>query len=146
MKPSETKKTFINAYFHNYLVEKEYLNELIYKLDQLQSDCGSVHSPRYTGTRSNSVKNNDDILASFITNMESLKSKISKQQKKVDKISKKHLKDIFKVEKANDRTVLRMYYLDGLSIEKIADYMQRTATHVYKIKRHAEADLYDKIN
>ena len=146
MKPSETKKTFINAYFHNYLVEKEYLNELIYKLDQIQSDCGSVHSPRYTGSRSNSVKNNDDILASSITKIRNVKEQIEKQQIRVNKLLKKHVKDISNVEKANDRTVLRMYYLDGLSIEKIADYMQRTATHVYKIKRHAEADLYDKIN
>lgn len=146
MKPSETKKTFINAYFHNYLVEKEYLNELIYKLDQIQSDCGSVHSPRYTGTRSNSIKNNDDVLASSITKIDNVKEQIEKQQIRVNKLLKKHVKDISKVEKANDRTVLRMYYLDGLSIEKIADYMQRTATHVYKIKRHAEADLYDKIN
>ena len=146
MKPSETKKTFINAYFHNYLVEKEYLNELIYKLDQIQSDCGSVHSPRYTGTRNNSVKNNDDILASSITKISNVKEQIEKQQIRVNKLLKKHVKDISNVEKANDRTVLRMYYLDGLSIEKIADYMQRTATHVYKIKRHAEADLYDKIN
>lgn len=146
MKPSETKKTFINAYFHNYLVEKEYLDELIYKLDQIQSDCGSVHSPRYTGTRSNSIKNNDDILASSITKIDNVKEQIEKQQIRVNKLLKKHVKDISKVEKANDRTVLRMYYLDGLSIEKIADYMQRTATHVYKIKRHAEADLYDKIN
>lgn len=146
MKPSETKKTFINAYFHNYLVEKEYLNELIYKLDQIQSDCGSVHSPRYTGARSNSVKNNDDILASSITKISNVKEQIEKQQIRVNKLLKKHVKDISNVEKANDRTVLRMYYLDGLSIEKIADYMQRTATHVYKIKRHAEADLYDKIN
>lgn len=145
MKPSETKKTFINAYFHNYLVEKEYLNELIYKLDQIQSDCGSVHSPRYTGTRSNSIKNYDDILASSITKIDNVKEQIEKQQIRVNKLLKKHVKDISNVEKANDRTVLRMYYLDGLSIEKIADYMQRTATHVYKIKRHAEADLFEKI-
>lgn len=133
---------FLKAYYHGYMTEQAYLMELLYTLDAMQKQSESVRSPQYYSYKYTSSADHDGMLASMITQMDDLKGKIKAQQKKLNRMRRNHLKDIAKISNIQEQCIIRMCYLDGKPVEEIADFLQCSVDHVYKLKRHAAHELY----
>lgn len=133
---------FLKAYYHGYMTEQAYLMELLYTLDAMQKQSESVRSPQYHSYKYTSSTDHDGMLSSMITQMDDLKGKIKAQQKKLNRMRSNHLKDIAKISNVHEQCVIRMSYLDGKRVEDIADFLQCSVDHVYKLKRHAARELY----
>lgn len=134
---------FIDAYFHGYKTEKAVLSELMFKYEELQKSVYGIRSPATISIRSTGFGSRDDMLAESMTQLDALKAKIDRQRQKVDKLEEKHLKDIAKVDNVKNQSVLRLYYISDMKVYSIADYLECSEDHVYKMLRAARKELYN---
>ena len=63
-----------------------------------------------------------------------------------EKLEKKHIIEIRQIDDDKLRRVLRMYYIDCLRVEDIADMMECSVDHVYKLRRIADRKFIKIIN
>lgn len=133
---------FLKAYYHGYMTEQAYLMELLYTLDAMQKQSESVRAQQYQSYKRTSSADHDSMLSSSITQMDDMKGKIKAQLKKLNRMRRNHLKDIAKISNIQEQCIIRMCYLDGKPVEEIADFLQCSVDHVYKLKRHAAHELY----
>ena len=140
---SGTQQTqFLKDYFHGYMTEHAYLTEMLYTLDTMQKQSESVRAQQYYSYNRTSSADHDSMLSSTITKMDDLKGKIKAQQKKLNRMRRNHLKDIAQISNIQGQCIIRMCYLDGKPVEEIADFLQCSIDHVYKLKRQAACELY----
>ena len=81
-----------------------------------------------------------------------LKSRIREKKYELEELEKEknvlednHIKDIYKIDNEKYRTVLRSYFINDLSIERISALLKVSSKHVYKLKAKAEESLYEMI-
>lgn len=130
----------LKNHFKDYNDTKDILEELEYKMMQLESEMYNVKAVKYSITPSGSGLYNDN-KPFQIVKKDKLVEQIDIIRKEVERLEKKYIKEIYCINDGKLRRVLRLIYLQGMDVEEIAEMMQYTSNHVYKLKKKAEEEF-----
>ena len=138
----------LNIHFKEYRDNKQRIEEAVYQVKELESSMYNVRAviygnmpsinTTYTDSKPIMIKLKDDLM-----------EKINALKQTGEELERKHLGEIYKIDDDKLRRVLRLYYMDCMKVEDIADLMQCSVDHVYKLRRIADRQLQafiDNIN
>ena len=138
----------LNIHFKEYRDNKQRIEEAVYQVKELESSMYNVRAvsygnmpsinTTYTDSKPIMIKLKDDLMV-----------KINALKQTGEELERKHLGEIYKIDDDKLRRVLRLYYMDCMKVEDIANLMQCSVDHVYKLRRIADRKLQafiDNIN
>ena len=134
----------IDEYFKPYRDLKSRIREKKYELEELEKNMYYVNAVSFSDVTKTTHRTNDK-LACMIQDKDELIGKIRELEKEKNVLEDNHIKDIYKIDNEKYRTVLRSYFINDLSIERISALLKVSSKHVYKLNAKAEESLYEMI-
>lgn len=138
----------LNIHFKEYRDNKQRIEEAVYQVKEIESNMYNVRSVSY-GKLPSSNTTYTDSKPIMIKLKDDLMEKIDALKQTGEELERKHLGEIYKIDDDKLRRVLRLYYMDCMKVEDIANLMQCSVDHVYKLRRIADRQLQafiDNIN
>lgn len=138
----------LNIHFKEYRDNKQRIEEAVYKLKEIESSMYNVRAVSYGNMPSINTTYTDS-KPIMIKLKDDMMEKIDALKQTGEELERKHLGEIYKIDDDKLRRVLRLYYMDCMKVEDIANMMQCSVDHVYKLRRIADRQLQafiDNIN
>ena len=138
----------LNIHFKEYRYNKQRIEEAVYQVKELESSMYNVRAVSYGNMPSINTTYTDS-KPIMIKLKDDLMEKINALKQTGEELERKHLGEIYKIDDDKLRRVLRLYYMDCMKVEDIANLMQCSVDHVYKLRRIADRQLQafiDNIN
>ena len=138
----------LNIHFKEYRDNKQRIEEAVYQVKEIESSMYNVRAVSY-GNMPSINKTYTDSKPIMIKLKDDLMEKIDALKQTGEELERKHLGEIYKIDDDKLRRVLRLYYMDCMKVEDIANMMQCSVDHVYKLRRIADRQLQafiDNIN
>ena len=138
----------LNIHFKEYRDNKQRIEEAVYQVKELESSMYNVRAVSYANMPSINTTYTDS-KPIMIKLKDDLMEKINALKQTGEELERKHLGEIYKIDDDKLRRVLRLYYMDCMKVEDIANMMQCSVDHVYKLRRIADRQLQafiDNIN
>ena len=135
----------LNIHFKEYRDNKQRIEEAVYQVKELESSMYNVRAVRYGNMPSINTTYTDS-KPIMIKLKDDLMEKINALKQTGEELERKHLGEIYKIDDDKLRRVLRLYYMDCMKVEDIANLMQCSVDHVYKLRRIADRKLQAFIN
>ena len=138
----------LNIHFKEYRDNKQRIEEAVYQVKELESSMYNVRAVSY-GKMPSINTTYTDSKPIMIKLKDDLMEKINALKQTGEELERKHLGEIYKIDDDKLRRVLRLYYMDCMKVEDIANLMQCSVDHVYKLRRIADRQLQafiDNIN
>ena len=138
----------LNIHFKEYRDNKQRIEEAVYQVKEIESRMYNVRAVSY-GNMPSSNTTYTDSKPIMIKLKDDLMEKIDALKQTGEQLERKHLGEIYKIDDDKLRRVLRLYYMDCMKVEDIANLMQCSVDHVYKLRRIADRQLQafiDNIN
>ena len=138
----------LNIHFKEYRDNKQRIEEAVYQVKELESSMYNVRAVSYSNMPSINTTYTDS-KPIMIKLKDDLMEKIDALKQTGEELERKHLGEIYKIDDDKLRRVLRLYYMDCMKVEDIANLMQCSVDHVYKLRRIADRQLQafiDNIN
>ena len=138
----------LNIHFKEYRDNKQRTEEAVYQVKELESSMYNVRAVSYGNMPSINTTYTDS-KPIMIKLKDDLMEKINALKQTGEELERKHLGEIYKIDDDKLRRVLRLYYMDCMKVEDIANMMQCSVDHVYKLRRIADRQLQafiDNIN
>ena len=138
----------LNIHFKEYRDNKQRIEEAVYQVKEIESSMYNVRAVSYGNMPSINTTYTDS-KPIMIKLKDDLMEKIDALKQTGEELERKHLGEIYKIDDDKLRRVLRLYYMDRMKVEDIANLMQCSVDHVYKLRRIADRQLQafiDNIN
>ena len=138
----------LNIHFKEYRDNKQRIEEAVYQVKEIESRMYNVRAVSYGNMPSVNTTYTDS-KPIMIKLKDDLMEKIDALKQTGEELERKHLGEIYKINDDKLRRVLRLYYMDCMKVEDIANLMQCSVDHVYKLRRIADRQLQafiDNIN
>lgn len=138
----------LNIHFKEYRDNKQRIEEAVYQVKELESSMYNVRAVSYGNMPSINTTYTDS-KPIMIKLKDDLMEKIDALKQTGEELERKHLGEIYKIDDDKLRRVLRLYYMDCMKVDDIANLMQCSVDHVYKLRRIADRQLQafiDNIN
>lgn len=138
----------LNIHFKEYRDNKQRIEEAVYQVKEIESRMYNVRAVSY-GNMTSVNTTYTDSKPIMIKLKDDLMEKIDALKQTGEELERKHLGEIYKIDDDKLRRVLRLYYMDCMKVEDIANMMQCSVDHVYKLRRIADRQLQafiDNIN
>ena len=138
----------LNIHFKEYRDNKQRIEEAVYQVKELESSMYNVRAVSYGNMPSINTTYTDS-KPIMMKLKDDLMEKINALKQTGEELERKHLGEIYKIDDDKLRRVLRLYYMDCMKVEDIANLMQCSVDHVYKLRRIADRQLQafiDNIN
>ena len=138
----------LNIHFKEYRDNKQRIEEAVYQVKEIESSMYNVRAVSYGNMPSINTTYTDP-KPIMIKLKDDLMEKIDALKQTGEELERKHLGEIYKIDDDKLRRVLRLYYMDCMRVEDIADMMQCSVDHVYKLRRIADRQfqtVIDNIN
>ena len=138
----------LNIHFKEYRDNKQRIEEAVYQVKEIESSMYNVRAVSYGNMPSINTTYTDS-KPIMIKLKDDLMRKIDALKQTGEELERKHLGEIYKIDDDKLRRVLRLYYMDCMKVEDIANLMQCSVDHVYKLRRIADRQLQafiDNIN
>lgn len=138
----------LNIHFKEYRDNKQRIEEAVYQVKEIESRMYNVRAVSY-GNMTSVNTTYTDSKPIMIKLKDDLMEKIDALKQTGEELERKHLGEIYKIDDDKLRRVLRLYYMDCMKVEDIANLMQCSVDHVYKLRRIADRQLQafiDNIN
>lgn len=138
----------LNIHFKEYRDNKQRIEEAVYQVKEIESSMYNVRAVSYGNMPSINTTYTDS-KPIMIKLKDDLMKKIDALKQTGEELERKHLGEIYKIDDDKLRRVLRLYYMDCMKVEDIANLMQCSVDHVYKLRRIADRQLQafiDNIN
>ena len=138
----------LNIPFKEYRDNKQRIEEAVYQVKEIESSMYNVRAVSYGNMPSINTTYTDS-KPIMIKLKDDLMEKIDALKQTGEELERKHLGEIYKIDDDKLRRVLRLYYMDCMKVEDIANLMQCSVDHVYKLRRIADRQLQafiDNIN
>ena len=138
----------LNIHFKEYRDNKQRIEEAVYQVKEIESRMYNVRAVSYGNMPSINTTYTDS-KPIMIKLKDDLMEKIDALKQTGEELERKHLGEIYKIDDDKLRRVLRLYYMDCMKVEDIANLMQCSVDHVYKLRRIADRKLQafiDNIN
>ena len=138
----------LNIHFKEYRDNKQRIEEAVYQVKELESSMYNVRAVSYGNMPSINTTYTDS-KPIMIKLKDDLMEKIDALKQTGEELERKHIGEIYKIDDDKLRRVLRLYYMDCMKVEDIANLMQCSVDHVYKLRRIADRQLQafiDNIN
>ena len=138
----------LNIHFKEYRDNKQRIEEAVYQVKEIESSMYNVRAVSY-GKMPSINTTYTDSKPIMIKLKDDLMEKIDELKQTGEELERKHLGEIYKIDDDKLRRVLRLYYMDCMKVEDIANLMQCSVDHVYKLRRIADRQLQafiDNIN
>lgn len=135
----------VSLHFKEYRDNKQRIEEAVYQVKEIESNMYNVRAVSY-GKLPSSNTTYTDSKPIMIKLKDDLMEKIEGLRKTGEELEKRHLEEIYKIDDDKLRRVLRLYYMDCMRVEDIADLMQCSVDHVYKLRRIADREFNKIIN
>lgn len=138
----------LNIHFKEYRDNKQRIEEAVYQLKEIESSMYNVRAVSYGNMPSINTTYTDS-KPIMIKLKDDMMEKIDALKQTGEELERKHLGEIYKIDDDKLRRVLRLYYMDCMKVEEIANMMQCSVDHVYKLRRIADRQLQafiDNIN
>ena len=138
----------LNIHFKEYRDNKQRIEEALYQVKEIESSMYNVRAVSY-GKMPSINTTYTDSKPIMIKLKDDLMEKIDALKQTGEELERKHLGEIYKIDDDKLRRVLRLYYMDCMKVEDIANLMQCSVDHVYKLRRIADRQLQafiDNIN
>ena len=138
----------LNIHFKEYRDNKQRIEEAVYQVKEIESSMYNVRAVSY-GKMPSINTTYTDSKPIMIKLKDDLMGKIDALKQTGEELERKHLGEIYKIDDDKLRRVLRLYYMDCMKVEDIANLMQCSVDHVYKLRRIADRQLQafiDNIN
>lgn len=138
----------LNNHFKEYRDNKQRIEEAVYQVKEIESSMYNVRAVSYGNMPSINTTYTDS-KPIMIKLKDDLMEKIDVLKQTGEELERKHLGEIYKIDDDKLRRVLRLYYMDCMKVEDIANLMQCSVDHVYKLRRIADRQLQafiDNIN
>ena len=138
----------LNIHFKEYRDNKQRIEEAVYQVKEIESSMYNVRAVNFNKMPSGTTPYIDS-KPIMIKLKDDLMEKIEALKQTGEELERKHLGEIYKIDDDKLRRVLRLYYMDCMKVEDIANMMQCSVDHVYKLRRIADRQLQafiDNIN
>ena len=138
----------VSLHFKEFRDNKQRIEECVYLVKELESSMYNVRAVSYGNMPSINTTYTDS-KPIMIKLKDDLMEKINALKQTGEELERKHLGEIYKIDDDKLRRVLRLYYMDCMKVEDIANLMQCSVDHVYKLRRIADRKLQafiDNIN
>lgn len=138
----------LNIHFKEYRDNKQRIEEAVYQVKEIESRMYNVRAVSYGNMPSINTTYTDS-KPIMIKLKDDLMEKIDALKQTGEELERKHLGEIYKIDDDKLRRVLRLYYMDCMKVDDIANLMQCSVDHVYKLRRIADRQLQafiDNIN
>ena len=135
----------VSLHFKEFRDNKQRIEECVYLVKELESSMYNVRAVNFNKMPSGATPYIDS-KPIMIKQKDDLIEKIDILKAYGEKLEKKHISEIKHIDDDKLRRVLRMYYIDCLRVEDIADMMECSVDHVYKLKRIADRNFIKIIN
>ena len=138
----------VSLHFKEFRDNKQRIEECVYLVKELESSMYNVRVVSYNKMPSGTTPYIDS-KPIMIKLKDDLMEKIDALKQTGEELERKHLGEIYKIDDDKLRRVLRLYYMDCMKVEDIANLMQCSVDHVYKLRRIADRQLQafiDNIN
>lgn len=135
----------LNIHFKEYRDNKQRIEEAVYQVKEIESSMYNVRAVSYGNIPSINTTYTDS-KPIMIKLKDDLMEKIDALKQTGEELERKHLGEIYKIDDDKLRRVLRLYYMDCMKVEDIANMMQCSVDHVYKLRRIADRQLQAFIN
>lgn len=138
----------VSLHFKEFRDNKQRIEECVYLVKELESSMYNVRAVSYGNMPSINTTYTDS-KPIMIKLKDDLMEKIDALKQTGEELERKHLGEIYKIDDDKLRRVLRLYYMDCMKVEDIANLMQCSVDHVYKLRRIADRQLQafiDNIN
>lgn len=138
----------LSIHFKEYRDNKQRIEEAVYQVKEIESSMYNVRAVSYGNMPSINTTYTDP-KPIMIKLKDDLMEKIDALKQTGEELERKHLGEIYKIDDDKLRRVLRLYYMDCMRVEDIADMMQCSVDHVYKLRRIADRQfqtVIDNIN
>ena len=138
----------LNIHFKEYRDNKQRIEEAVYQVKEIESRMYNVRAVSYGNMPSINTTYTDS-KPIMIKLKDDLMEKIDALKQTGEELERKHLGEIYKIDDDKLRRVLRLYYMDCMKVEDIANLMKCSVDHVYKLRRIADRQLQafiDNIN
>ena len=135
----------LNIHFKEYRDNKQRIEEAVYQVKEIESRMYNVRAVSYGNMPSINTTYTDS-KPIMIKLKDDLMEKIDALKQTGEELERKHLGEIYKIDDDKLRRVLRLYYMDCMKVEDIANLMQCSVDHVYKLRRIADRQLQAFIN
>lgn len=135
----------LNIHFKEYRDNKQRIEEAVYQVKEIESNMYNVRAVSY-GKMPSINTTYTDSKPIMIKMKDDLMEKIEGLKKTGEELEKRHLDEIYEIDDDKLRRVLRLYYMDCMRVEDIADMMQCSVDHVYKLRRIADRQFQTVID
>lgn len=135
----------LNIHFKEYRDNKQRIEEAVYQVKEIESNMYNVRAVSY-GKLPSSNTTYTDSKPIMIKLKDDLMEKIDALKQTGEELERKHLGEIYKIDDDKLRRVLRLYYMDCMRVDDIADLMQCSVDHVYKLRRIADRQFQTVID
>ena len=135
----------LNIHFKEYRDNKQRIEEAVYQVKEIESSMYNVRAVSYGNMPSINTTYTDS-KPIMIKLKDDLMEKIDALKQTGEELERKHLGEIYKIDDDKLRRVLRLYYMDCMKVDDIANLMQCSVDHVYKLRRIADRQLQAFIN
>lgn len=134
----------LNIHFKEYRDNKQRIEEAVYQVKEIESSMYNVRAVNYNNMPSGATQYFDS-KPIMIKLKDDLMEKIDALKQTGEELERKHLGEIYKIDDDKLRRVLRLYYMDCMKVEDIANLMQCSVDHVYKLRRIADRQFQSVI-
>lgn len=135
----------LNIHFKEYRDNKQRIEEAVYQVKEIESSMYNVRAVSYGNMPSINTPYTDS-KPIMIKLKDDLMKKIDALKQTGEELERKHLGEIYKIDDDKLRRVLRLYYMDCMKVEDIANLMQCSVDHVYKLRRIADRQFQTVID
>ena len=135
----------VSLHFKEYRDNKQRIEEAVYQVKEIESSMYNVRAVSYGNMPSINTTYTDS-KPIMIKLKDDLMQKIDALKQTGEELERKHLGEIYKIDDDKLRRVLRLYYMDCMKVEDIANLMQCSVDHVYKLRRIADKQFQSLIN
>lgn len=135
----------LNIHFKEYRDNKQRIEEAVYQVKEIESSMYNVRAVSYGNMPSINTTYTDS-KPIMIKLKDDLMQKIDALKQTGEELERKHIGEIYKIDDDKLRRVLRLYYMDCMKVEDIANLMQCSVDHVYKLRRIADKQFQSLIN
>ena len=135
----------VSLHFKEYRDNKQRIEEAVYQVKEIESSMYNVRAVSYGNMPSINTTYTDS-KPIMIKMKDDLMEKIDALKQTGEELERKHLGEIYKIDDDKLRRVLRLYYMDCMRVEDIADMMQCSVDHVYKLRRIADRQFQTVID
>lgn len=135
----------VSLHFKEYRDNKQRIEEAVYQVKEIESKMYNIRAVSYGKIPSSNISYTDS-KPIMIKMKDDLMEKIEGLKKTGEELEKRHLDEIYEIDDDKLRRVLRLYYMDCMRVEDIADMMQCSVDHVYKLRRIADRQFQTVID